>query len=262
MPYAIIGGTGFSRIVENQFKPELVRTPYGQAKIYLGQLDGAEFVFLPRHGVDHTIPPHKINYRANIRALKSLGVERIMATFAVGSLHRGIPPKAVVALDQFIDFTNGRESTFFDGGKSGLAHTEVNFPYCPGLQTAVVVAAKARGLEIMPKGTYVCTNGPRFETPAEVRMYAQLGGDVVGMTGVPEAPLARELEMHYGAVAYSINWGAGLEEKINVVADLEGIKQTVFESFVVALQTATTDDCECESALMMSHPPTQEEFNA
>jgi 5'-methylthioadenosine phosphorylase len=262
LPYAIIGGTGFSRIVEDQFKSELVNTPYGPAKVYTGQLDGADFVFLPRHGIDHTIPPHKINYRANIRALKNLGVERIMATFAVGSLHRGIPPKAVVALDQFIDFTHGRAFTFFDGGKSGLAHIEVNQPYCTGLQAATIDAVKAHGLEIIPTGTYVCTNGPRFETPAEVGMYAQLGGDVVGMTGVPEAPLARELEMHYGAVAYSVNWGAGLEEKINVVKDLEAVKQVIFAAFIAALQAAETDHCECEHTVMMSHPPTEEEYNA
>ena len=256
MRVAIIGGTGVYAIEGRQFKSHIVDTPFGQAQVYLGQGESEDLVFLTRHGLDHSVPPHRINYRANLKALEQLGVERILATFAVGSLQPTIPPRSLVALDQFIDFTHGRETTFFDGGSSGLAHVDVTEPYCPGLRERVLALAAERGLEIRPKGTYVCVNGPRFETAAEIRMYAQLGGDVAGMTGVPEVSLARELGIHYAAVALSINWAAGLKGPVEIVrSGLDEIRAALLSLFVEALRSPSLGPCNCESAVLMVHPP-------
>lgn len=263
MAVAFIGGSGYSRVIAGEFTPQILLTPYGEAMVFVGRREGAEVAFLPRHGVGHTIPPHRINYRANIKALQMLGVTRALAVFTVGSLHRGIPPLSLMAVDQFMDFTQGRAHTFFEGGKSGVVHVEVNEPYCPGLRAALIQEGKARGLEIMSRGVYVCTNGPRFETPAEVRMYAQLGGDVVGMTGVPEVSLAREAGIHYAAVALSVNWGAGLEEKIILAeAGLAEIQQKLIDVILDALAAPLKEKCECESSAFVSHPPEEEEYRA
>ncbi len=253
---AIIGGTGFDRQLGVELSQEVVETPYGAASLYRGQGALEGLIFLPRHGPEHRIPPHRINYRANLKALAQLGVERVLATFAVGSLHPGIPPGALVALDQFIDFTQGRAGTFFDGGASGLVHTEMTHPYCPALRAQLLALAPEYDLDLVSQGTYVCTDGPRFETAAEVRMYAQLGGDVVGMTGMPEASLARELGLHYAAVALSINWGAGLEEKLEIVRGLEATERALLALFNAVLQQSSLPvKCNCETAAHVIHPP-------
>jgi 5'-methylthioadenosine phosphorylase len=253
---AIIGGTGIYKIAGKALEPQVMDTPWGPAQLFIGQDEAEDMVFLPRHGPDHTIPPHRINFRANLKALEQLGVKRIMATFAVGSLQLTVPPRALVALDQFIDFTSGREGTFFDGGPAGLAHTEMTEPYCAGLRAALLALAAERGLEIQPKGTYVCANGPRFETAAEVRMMGQLGGDVVGMTGVPEVSLARELGLHYAAVALSINWGAGLKGPLTIVeSGLDELRTALLSVFMDVLRTPELSSCDCEAAVHMMHPP-------
>ena len=193
MRVAIVGGTGFDNIPGGKFREEIIDTHYGNARVFFGEEEYEDLIFLARHGVDHSVPPHKINYRANIRALKDLDVERVMATFAIGSINEEMPPMSLILLDQFIDFTSGRISTFYDGGESSLVHTEMTEPYCEGLRKKALEIAQTKNILLHPKGTYVCTNGPRFETAAEIRMYKMLGADVVGMTGVPEAVLAREL---------------------------------------------------------------------
>lgn len=256
MRVAIIGGTGIYEMGQGQFEPRIIETPYGQAQVYLGQDEFADLVFLARHGPEHHLPPHRVNYRANIKALQQLEVSRVLAAFAVGSLHTGIPPRSLVALDQYLDFTQGREVTFFEGGTSGVAHVEVTEPYCAGLRQQVLALAAGHGLEIRPRGTYVCTNGPRLETAAEVRMYAQLGGDVVGMTGLPEAPLARELGLHYAGVALSINWGAGLKGPIEIEREgMDQIRAAMLSLFVEALRVPSLEPCGCQTALLVVHPP-------
>jgi len=259
MRVAIIGGTGFETIPGATLIREIVETPYGKALVYRGVEDWEDLVFLSRHGVEHTIPPHRINYRANLRALQQLGVQRVLATLAVGSIARHIPPGGLVAVDQFLDFTQGRESTFFNGGREGLAHTIMTNPYCPALRQRLVEVGREMGLQIVPQGTYVCTNGPRLETAAEIRMFALLGGDVVGMTGVPEAPLARELGLHYAALAYSINWAAGLEpeggEMTFVEQGLDDIKARILQAFVRTLRSETLPACHCEQARLTLHMP-------
>jgi 5'-methylthioadenosine phosphorylase len=256
MENAIITGTGIYQIPGFSFEQRVVETPYGQALVYVGQKDGFELAFLARHGVDHTTPPHKINYRANLKALKMLGVKRILATNAVGSIKREIPPMVLAVLTDFLDFTNGREFTYYDGGKSGLAHTNMDAVYCPALNAALRIFGPQFGLNLYPSAVYVATNGPRFETPAEIRMYARMGGDVVGMTGVPEATLAHELQMHYAAVAYSINWAAGLEEKMEFVSSkMADVRARLVDLLVRTLQEPLEMTCGCEQALMVMHPP-------
>ncbi len=257
MRIAIIGGTGFDSLPGAIFHEQIVQTSYGKARVYQGEGVNEDLFFLARHGVRHSVPPHRINYLANIKALEQLGVRRVLATFAVGSLRRSIPPLALVAIDQFIDFSQGRQHTFFEGGAVGFAHTLMTNPLCHGLRETLLRLASARGMNMIPAGTYVCTNGPRLETAAEIRMYAQLGGDVVGMTAVPEIPLARELGLHYAAVAYSINYAAGLvgERIVFVNAGLDDLKANLVGLFAETLRVPELPDCECENALLDVHPP-------
>ena len=258
MESAIITGTGIYEIPGFDFVQKTVDTPYGQALVNVGTQDDFELAFLARHGLEHTTPPHKINYLANLKALQMLGVKRILATNAVGSISREIPPLGLALLTDFLDFTSGRAFTFFDGGDSGLAHTNMDVPYCPALGKTVLALAPQFGLKIHPQAVYVATNGPRFESPAEIRMFDQMGGDVVGMTGIPEVVLARELGMHFAAVAYSINWAAGLEEEMSFVSDqMAEIRQLLALLLVNTLRKQDIFDCGCEKAVMMMHKPAQ-----
>jgi 5'-methylthioadenosine phosphorylase len=256
MESAIITGTGIYEIPGFELEQKRMDTPYGSALVNIGRKDGFDLIFMARHGLDHTTPPHNINYRANIKALQMLGVKRVLATYAVGSINREIPPMGLALLSDFLDFTNNRPLSFFDGGKTGLAHTSMNVPYCPAMGQKILELAPSFNLQIRSKFVYVATNGPRFETPAEIRMYDKLGGDVVGMTGVPEVVLARELNMHYAAVAYSINWAAGLEENLEFVSgNMAEIRQKLASLLVRTLQELKTLNCRCENAVMVMHPP-------
>ena len=186
---AIIGGTGVCdpKILSNVHE-DYMDTFYGTIHYWQGTYKDKELVFLPRHGRNHSIPPHLINYRANILGLKRLGVTAILSTTAVGSLNRDDKPGDFVLPDQFLDFTKCRHTSFFDGGENGVVHVDMTEPYCPTLRRTVAAAAQALGgYTLHDKGTYVCTEGPRFETPAEIRMYEKLGGDLVGMTNVPKS---------------------------------------------------------------------------
>ncbi len=249
MVSAIIAGTGIYDLPGFTFEPRAIETEYGSAQVNIGRKEDFEVVFLARHGLKHTIPPHKINFRANIRALQMLGVERILATFAVGSVSREIPPASVALVTDFLDFTSGREHTFFDGVIQPLAHTSMEEAYCPALSARLLRLAGQVDLPVHPGAVYVATNGPRFETPAEIRMFAKLGGDMVGMTGVPEVVLAHELGIHYAALAYSINWAAGIEKKMVIVNEnIPAIKNKMIALMVLALQDAAPLDCTCTTA--------------
>lgn len=256
METAIIAGTGIYQIPGFTFEQRVIETRYGPALVNIGQKDGLELAFLARHGLDHTTPPHKINYLANLKALQMLGVKRILATNAVGSINREIPPAGLAVLTDFLDFTHSRPLSYYDGGKTGLVHTSMEAPYCPALTAKILEFAPRFDLTIRSQAVYVATNGPRFETPAEIRMYALLGGDVVGMTGVPEVVLARELNMHYAALAYSINWAAGLEETMSFVSSkMANVRQRMAALLVRVLEEPFQLSCGCEGALMISHPP-------
>lgn len=257
MRTAIIGGTGFYAIPGAVFREQIVETPYGRARVFQGEGEFADLFFLARHGVRHSVPPHRINYRANIKALEQLGVRRVLATFAVGSLRLTIPPLALVTIDQFLDFTQNRAHTFYDDERLGFAHTDMTNPLCSGLRSGLLRLADARGLNIIPSGVYVCTNGPRLETAAEVRMLAHLGGDVVGMTGVPEIPLARELGLHYAAVAYVINYGAGLQtDQVSFISSgMDALKNGLLKLFIDTLVMEAYPACDCETSRFTMHAP-------
>lgn len=212
MGFAIIGGTGFYEMGEGE-EEVAVGTPYGLVVVYRGRLGDRPVFFLPRHGLSHGIPPHRVNYRGHIWALRELGVTNILASGAVGSMCEAMPPGSLVAINQFLDFTRSRPATFFDGEGGQVVHMDMTEPYCSHLRQELAAAAAAVGQELHSEGVYVCAEGPRFETPAEIRMFRQLGGDVVGMTGVPEVVLARELGMCYAAVATVTNWAAGVAKE-------------------------------------------------
>lgn len=211
---AIIGGTG---VYDPKFLTAVeelsISTPYGDATVQRGMFAEQGVVFLPRHGKDHSLPPHRINYLANICALKELGVKRIIATAAVGSLRDDLKPGQLALVGQFLDFTKGRPVTFFDGERGQpVVHTDFTTPYCPQINN-LLKESWPGDIPLSENTTYVCTEGPRFETPAEIKMYRQLGGDLVGMTGVPEVVLARELGLCYSTIAIVTNFGAGLTAK-------------------------------------------------
>ena len=209
----VIGGTGVydPSIFENIHEESLV-TPYGEIDYVQGTYHGKNVIFVARHGKDHTIPPHKINYRANIWGLKKLGVTFIISTTAVGSLNENFKPGHFVLTDQFLDFTKNRITTFYEGGDRPVAHLDVTNPYCPELRNILQKVGTEQGLTIHNGGTYVCTEGPRFETPAEIKMFHMLGGDTVGMTNVPEVNLANEAEMAYATISMITNYAAGISE--------------------------------------------------
>lgn len=212
---AIIGGSGLYSMAEfGKAKTTVVKTPYGDSpEILLGRLRGREVVFLPRHGRGHKIPPHLVNYRANIWALHGLGVKRVLATSCCGSTNPRMRPGEFAVLSQFIDFTKCRPQTFYEGGKDGVAHIEVTEPYCPELRRTLIETAMKLGLKVHPSAVYACTEGPRFETAAEVRALRMLGADLVGMTNLPECVLAREMEMCYSTLGIITNFAAGISKK-------------------------------------------------
>ena len=210
-PIAIIGGTGvYDPAIISDAKEETVSTPYGETKLIAGKYKNKEVYFMNRHGAGHAVPPHLVNYRANIYALKNLGVQKVFATAAVGSLNLEMKPGEMVIMDQFLDFTKNRNQTFFDGGEIGVLHVDMTDPYCVELRKVLEQAALVKQLPCHNKGTYVCTEGPRFETPAEIKMYQQFNGDLVGMTSVPEVVLAKEAGLCYATVAMVTNFGAGI----------------------------------------------------
>ncbi len=205
---AVIGGTGFGQALVSG-TGETISTPYGPASLTRADLgDGRELLFLARHGAGHVLPPHRINHRANAHALREAGADAVFATAAVGSLRAEIAPGDCVVLDDFLDFTKGDVPTFFDQ-PGQVRHMDFSHPYDPGLR-ATLLAAAPTDLPVHPRGTYLCVSGPRYETPAEVRLFGSWGADVVGMTGAPEAILCREAGLRYAGVALATNYGTGL----------------------------------------------------
>ena len=207
---AVIGGTGFGNALVAG-EPETVETEYGSTSLTRAVLsDSLTLLFLARHGAGHTLPPHKINHRANIAALRDLEVGAVFATTAVGSLRLEIKPGDFVLLDDFLDFSKGEVVTFYSE-PGQVKHTDFVHPYDPNLREILLqTAGSALEPRVHRSGTYLCTSGPRYETPAEVRLFGQWGASVVGMTGAPEAILCREAGLRYAGVALATNYGTGL----------------------------------------------------
>ena len=208
---AIIGGTGiYSPEALQGFEEKVIDTPYGPALCNIGELAGNQVVFITRHGVGHKTAPHKVNYRANIWALKSLGTEEIFATTAVGSLNPEMKAGHFVVCSNVLDFTKSRINTFYDTPERGVVHVDFSYPYCPCVRERVIRCLEKLDIPFHKEGVYVATEGPRFESAAEIKSYAMLGGDLVGMTNMPECILAREAEMCYSTCSIVTNMAAGI----------------------------------------------------
>lgn len=250
----IFGGTGIydSGLLEDP-KEVAVDTPYGKTSdlITIGIFKGKRIAFMPRHGRKHSIPPHLINFRANIWAFKQLGIKRIVAPSAVGSLKEELAPGAFVLPEQFLDFTKSRKGTFSDEGK--VIHISVADPFCPELQSAIQRAAKAQNITIHSGRTYVCIEGPRFSTKAESRFYKSTGADIIGMTLVPECQLAREAQMCYASICTVTDYDVWAEKPVTAKEVIETLKKNVENT--KRLLTSLPDEipqqraCLCEKAL-------------
>ena len=204
----IIGGSGLSKLIfTKSFKRLKIRTKYGEVWVRQGKVQGTTVLFINRHGEKY-IPPSMINYRANIAALKEGGAQAILATAAVGSIKPPMKPGDFVVLSDFIDFTKGRTQTFTDS-----SFIDLSLPYDPSLAKQIISAAAKLRIKIHPRATYACTEGPRFETKAEIRMFGKLGADVVGMTNVPEVVLANEAGIPYAVIGVVTNYAAGVSSK-------------------------------------------------
>jgi 5'-methylthioinosine phosphorylase len=208
----IIGGTGLTKLADLEITHRQVkRTPYGEPSgaLTFGRLCGEDIIFLARHGYGHTIPPHEVNYRANIWAMHQQGVDRIVSVATVGGIREDLRAGALVVPDQIIDYTHGRASTFAVYGEKSVVHVDFTEPYCPAMRHAIVTAAGRAGVKIHDGGVYAAVQGPRLETLAEINRMERDGADLVGMTGMPEAYLARELNLCYGTIGAVINDAAG-----------------------------------------------------
>ncbi len=255
----MIGGSGLYEIDGlSNVKTVSVDTPWGSpsASLVTGILGSSRMVFLPRHGQGHIIPPSKINFRANIYAMKYMGVERIIAVSAVGSMKEEIKPEDVVLPDQFIDNTHGRASTFFEDGV--VAHVSMADPVCPSLCGYLSRIAVDCGARVHPRGTYVCIEGPQFSTRAESELYRKWGVDVIGMTAMPEVKLAREAEICYSTLALSTDYDCWNDDHENVtVSDvIETMNRNVGTAKKILVAAADSipekRDCGCGDALAAS----------
>jgi len=209
---AIIGGSGLTQLANlNVIRREVVRTPYGEPSgaLTFGQLCEHPVVFLARHGYGHTIPPHRVNYQANLWALKEAGVEVIISVASVGGIRADMCPGTLVVPDQIIDYTWGRKSTFHEGTDEPVVHIDFTEPYDASVRRRILAAAAAAGEKVFDGAVYAATQGPRLETAAEINRLERDGADVVGMTGMPEAALARELGIPYAAINVVANYAAG-----------------------------------------------------
>lgn len=251
----IIAGSGFYQIEGVEVKEiREVITPYGEPSddYKICEFSGREFVFLARHGSSHRFPPHSINYRANLWGLKELGVERILAVNAVGGINPNLCPGDIMIPDQIIDQTFGRAATFYDEGE--VVHVDFTNPYCNSMRNTLFDSGGRCNILTKESGVHVCVNGPRLETSAEIRFLSGIGGDVVGMTGMPEACLARELELCFACIAVVTNYAAGISAKKLTTTEvietmkvsMERIKNLLIETLKSVPEIRT---CNCKDAL-------------
>jgi 5'-methylthioadenosine phosphorylase len=206
----VIGGSGLEDLFD-EFAAKKYSTPYGKIDIYLGSVEGVEVLYIPRHGPGHRYPPHKVRYKANIYASKRLGVEWLIATSAVGSLKKELRPGYLVIPNDIIDYTR-RSETFYD---EQVVHVDFTHPYCLTISDILFKSAYESQVDVRKDAVYICTEGPRFETPSEIRMFRDWGADIVGMTNIPECVLARELAIHYALLTVVTNYAAGIQDRIS-----------------------------------------------
>jgi 5'-methylthioadenosine phosphorylase len=234
----IIGGTGLTQLSNLEVtRRQVVRTPYGDPSgaLTFGKLNRREVVFIARHGYGHTIPPHEVNYRANIWALNAAGVERVVSVASVGGIRANLPPGTLAIPHQLLDYTWGRKHTFFEGPDQPVTHVDFTHPYCEELRDRLRKAAAAAGQAIVNGGVYAATQGPRLESAAEIDRLEGDGADMVGMTGMPEAGLAREIDLRYAVVAVVVNHAAGRGDSSEAI-HLEQIN-AVLQASIVKVRT-------------------------
>lgn len=245
----IIGGTGTSNLLETFpiNRSETCKTPYGEAPtIHFLEIENTEVAFMSRHSKGHSVPPHKINYRANIEALHMMGIKQVLATNSVGSLDTNIQPGSLLIPDNFIDFTKGRQSTFFD---DEVVHIDCTNPYCETLRKILIESGN-----VHPYGVYIATEGPRFETGAEIQFYKMIGGKVVGMTGVPEVILAREKQICYSSICAITNYAASISPTnltITEVLDaMHDCEEKLIQLVLKSIKKINPNlNCECQNIL-------------
>ncbi len=253
--YGVLGGSGFYSFLEDVEQVE-VETPYGapSGPVAVGTVEGRRVAFIPRHGLHHQFPPHQVPYRANLWALRSMGVERVFGPCAAGSLQPHVRPGEFVVCDQLVDRTSGRPSTFYDGPET--THVSFADPYCPTMRATAIERAREAGLPLHDRGTVVTVQGPRFSTRAESRFFAAQGWEVINMTQHPEAILARELEMCYANISMITDYDVGVEGEIEPVSHEEVIR--VFDENIAKLRgllfaaiaaLPEERDCACAHAL-------------
>ena len=240
--YAVIGGSGLSTLSTlDVTRREVMRTPYGEpsAALSFGHLGGRAIVFLPRHGYGHTIPPHRINYRANLWAVREAGVEGVIAVTSVGGIHDTFGPGTLVLPDQIIDYTHSRDHTYFEGREASIgapvSHIDFTLPYSKSLRERVRAAALKAGETLHDGGVYGAAQGPRLETAAEIRRMERDGCDLVGMTGMPEAALARELGLEYACLSVVVNHAAGKGDSSEAIS-LDYVGQVMQRSIARVLR--------------------------
>ena len=233
---AVIGGSGLAKLSGLEIKErQVIRTPYGEpsSPMLSGFLEGEPVLFLARHGHGHTIPPHQVNYRANIWALKHLGIQNIVAVGAVGAINTGFTNGLLIIPDQLIDYTYSRLHTFYDGESKRVNHVDFTNPYTPKLRELIVSHGLENDMALIDRATYAVVQGPRLETAAEIRRFKNDGADLVGMTSMPEAGLAREMGINYALIALVVNSAAGLEstqlDEKGIFATIEKHKHKVIE---------------------------------
>ena len=256
----IIGGSGVYEITHkaDSCTKKLVKTDYGDVEVSILDIFSKKVAFIPRHAAGHNIPPHKINFRANIDALKNVGVTKIIATNSVGSMNLEMPPGSFVIPNDFLDFSQNRAKTFYEDPNDFLdfsqnraktfyedkvVHIDVTEPYCSSLSDVLDKSG-----DVILGGTYVCTEGPRFETPAEIKMFKMLGGDLVGMTGVPEVTLAREREMCYASICIVSNYASGISQNnltIDEVFEMMGEKEVELLELIYNFIKNVDDSTDC-----------------
>jgi 5'-methylthioadenosine phosphorylase len=246
---AIIGGSGLTQLANlDVSRRQVVRTPYGEpsGQLTFGAIRGVPVVFLARHGYGHTIPPHQVNYRANLWALREQGASEIVSVVSVGGIRADLGPGRIVVPHQIIDYTWGRVHTFFQD-EAPVKHVDFTEPYTDGLRNKLLAAAKACGEDAVDGAVYAATQGPRLETSAEIDRLEREGADIVGMTGMPEATLAREIDLPYAAIAVVVNHAAGrgasvhgvpLQEIEEVLKDAVGRVRKIIEALVMDAGTA------------------------
>ncbi len=239
---AIIGGSGFTQFKELKVtRREVIHTPYGEpsAPIAYGTFRDRSVAFLPRHGTAHTIPPHKINYRANIWALKHIGASHIVAIAAVGGIGSEMAPGVIAIPDQIIDYTYGRDHTYFEHDLDQVTHIDFSHPYSEGVRQQLIAAAKSAHVPVVSHGVYGATQGPRLETAMEINRMEGDGCTLVGMTGMPETALARELGLDYACCAVVANWAAGKGDGPILMKEMEAHIERGMERIISLIQVLT-----------------------